>query len=78
MGVTFELTTDGPGTDALLADLRQILDDLQLDDRVRIDVDRAVTVLPTLACVAWAQDPWPRDNCHAATQTTTPYLTVPR
>ena len=39
VGVTFELTADGPGTDALLADLRQILDDLQLGDRVRIDVD---------------------------------------
>ena len=38
VGVTFELTADGPGTDALLADLRQILDDLQLGERVKIDV----------------------------------------
>ncbi len=37
VGVTFELTTDGPGTDALLADLRQILDDLQLGERLQID-----------------------------------------
>ena len=39
VGVTFELTADGPGTEALLADLRQILDDLQLTERVRIDVE---------------------------------------
>ena len=39
VGVTFELTADGPGTDALLADLRQILDDLQLAERIRIDVE---------------------------------------
>ena len=39
VGVTFELTADGGGTDALLADLRQILDDLQLTERVRIDVE---------------------------------------
>ena len=42
MGVTFELTADGAGTDALLADLRQILDDLQLTERVRIDVDERI------------------------------------
>ena len=30
---------DGAGADPLLADLRQILDDLQLGDRVRIDVE---------------------------------------
>ena len=39
VGVTFNLTADGPGTDALLADLRQILDDLQLAERIRIDVE---------------------------------------
>ena len=39
VGVTFELTADGPGTDALLADLTQILDDLQLTKRVQIDVE---------------------------------------
>ena len=39
VGVVFEMTADGPGTDPLVADLRQILDDLQLSDRVRIDVD---------------------------------------
>ena len=39
VGVTFELTADGPAADALLADLRQILDDLQLTERVRIDVE---------------------------------------
>ena len=39
MGITFELTADGAGADPLLADLRQILDDLQLGDRVRIDVE---------------------------------------
>ena len=39
MGVTFELTADGPGANALLADLRQILDDLQLTERVQIDVE---------------------------------------
>ena len=39
VGVTFELTADGPGADALLADLRQILDDLQLTERVQIDVE---------------------------------------
>ena len=39
VGVTFELTADGSGTDALLADLRQILDDLQLGERVHIDVE---------------------------------------
>ena len=38
-GVTFELTANGPGADALLADLRQILDDLQLTERVQIDVE---------------------------------------
>lgn len=39
VGVTFELTADGAGADPLLADLRQILDDLQLGDSVRIDVE---------------------------------------
>jgi len=39
VGVTFELTADSPGADALLADLRQTLDDLQLTERVRIDVE---------------------------------------
>ena len=39
VGVTFELTADGAGADPLLADLRQILDDLQLGDRIRIDVE---------------------------------------
>ena len=39
VGVAFDLTADGPGSDALLADLRQVLDDLQLSDRIQIDVD---------------------------------------
>ena len=39
VGVTFELTADGAGADPLLADLRRILDDLQLGDRIRIDVE---------------------------------------
>ena len=39
VGVTFELTADGAGADPLLAELRQILDDLQLGDRLRIDVE---------------------------------------
>ena len=39
VGVTFELTADGAGADPLLADLRQILDDLQLGGRIRIDVE---------------------------------------
>ncbi len=39
VGVTFNLTADGTGTDGLLADLRQILDELQLAERVRIDVE---------------------------------------
>ena len=39
VGVTFEVTADGPAAEALLADLRQILDDLQLTERVRIDVE---------------------------------------
>ena len=34
-----ELTTSGTGAAALRADLRQILDDLTLGDRVRIDLD---------------------------------------
>ena len=37
--VAFELTTSGPGADALLAELRQILDDLRLSERVRIDAE---------------------------------------
>ena len=39
VGVTFELTADGAGADPLLEDLRQILEDLQLGERVRVDVD---------------------------------------
>ena len=39
VGVTFELTADSPAAEALLADLRQILDDLQLTERVQIDVE---------------------------------------
>ena len=39
VGVTFELTADGAAADPLLADLRQILDDLQLGERIRIDVE---------------------------------------
>ena len=39
VGVAFELTADGAGTDPLLADLRQILDDLQVADRIRIEVE---------------------------------------
>lgn len=39
VGVSFELTTNGADADAMAADLRQILDDLTLGDRVRIDVD---------------------------------------
>ncbi len=35
--VAFELTARGPEKNALQADLRQILDDLQLADRVRIE-----------------------------------------
>ncbi len=35
--VTFEVTADGPGSSALVGDLRQALDDLQLGDRVRIE-----------------------------------------
>ena len=39
VGVSFELTTNGADAAAMAADLRQILDDLTLGDRVRIDVD---------------------------------------
>ena len=39
VGVSFELITNGADADAMAADLRQILDDLMLGDRVRIDVD---------------------------------------
>ena len=39
VGVAFDLTADGRGSAALLADLRQVLDDLQLSDRIQIDVD---------------------------------------
>ena len=39
VGVTFELAAEGSSADALLADLRQILEDLQLTERVDIDVD---------------------------------------
>ena len=38
IGVTFEVTVDGPGAGALADDLRQILDDLHVADRVRIDI----------------------------------------
>ena len=37
--VAFELTTDARDAGALLADLRRILDDLQLAERVRTDVE---------------------------------------
>ena len=37
--VAFELTADARDTRALLADLRQILDDLRLSERVRTDVE---------------------------------------
>ena len=39
VGVTFELTADGAGADPLLVELGQILDDLQLVDRIRVDVE---------------------------------------
>ena len=39
VGVTFELTADGAGADSLLAELGQILDDLQLVDCIRVDVE---------------------------------------
>ena len=39
VAVTFELSADSADADPLLADLRQILEDLQLGERVRIDVD---------------------------------------
>jgi len=42
VGVTFELTASGPAAEALLADLRQILDDLQLTERVQMDVDERI------------------------------------
>ena len=37
--VSFELTAGAPGADALLADLRRIVDDLRLDGSLRIDTD---------------------------------------
>ena len=37
--VSFELTAGGPGTDALLADLRRIVDDLRLGEALRIDAE---------------------------------------
>ena len=39
VGVKCELSTSGPGADALVTELRQILDDLQLAERVRIDAE---------------------------------------
>ena len=39
VSVAFELTAHGSGSDALLADLRQVLDDLQVADRVRIKTE---------------------------------------
>ena len=39
VSVAFELTADSSGSDALLADLRQVLDDLQVADRVRIKAE---------------------------------------
>ena len=39
VGVTFKLAADGEGANSLLADLRQILDDLQVSDRIRIEVE---------------------------------------
>lgn len=39
VGVSFELTTNGADADGMVADLRQILEDLTLGDSVRIDVD---------------------------------------
>ena len=43
VAVSFELTAGGPGTDALLADLRQVVDDLQLGDSLKIDAETAPT-----------------------------------
>ena len=37
--VSFELAAGGPGTDALLADLRRIVDDLRLGDSLEIDAE---------------------------------------
>ena len=39
--VSFELPAGGPGTDALLADLRRIVDDLRLGDSLRIETETA-------------------------------------
>ncbi len=39
--VSFELTAGGPGTDALLAELHQILDDLRLGESLGIDAEAA-------------------------------------
>ena len=39
VGVSFELATNGADAAAMAVDLRQILDDPTLGDRVRIDVD---------------------------------------
>ncbi len=39
VGVTFELTADAARTDALLSDVAQILDDLQLTGKVNVDVE---------------------------------------
>ena len=37
--VSFELTAGGPGTDALLADLRRVVDDLRLGDSLGIETE---------------------------------------
>lgn len=77
VGVTFELTAGGTGTDPFLADLRQILDDLQLADRIRIDVDRAedpdtgrkrsVDSPPGIAAGSWPSRKRSRLNCDLST-----------
>ena len=39
VSVRFDVTGDGGGTASLLADVRQILNDLQLEGRIRVDVE---------------------------------------